>query len=102
MAPPIRGKLLSVEARPRYMPIAVLVEGGHAKRQPAQGDPVLAWMLGNVVGHYDVKENVYPRRERPENKIDGPVALIMALGGHMVPEQPPNLNDFLRNPIMLT
>lgn len=44
------------------------------------GSPVLAWMIGNVVGHYDAKENVYPRKERPENKIDGAVALIMALG----------------------
>jgi phage terminase large subunit-like protein len=44
------------------------------------GNPVLAWMIGNVVGHYDAKENVYPRKERPENKIDGAVALIMALG----------------------
>jgi terminase large subunit-like protein len=24
-------------------------------------DPVLAWMIGNVVGHYDAKENVYAR-----------------------------------------
>jgi phage terminase large subunit-like protein len=23
-------------------------------------NPVLAWMIGNVVGHYDAKENVYP------------------------------------------
>jgi hypothetical protein len=35
-------------------------------------NPVLAW-IGNVVGHYDAKENVYPRKERPENKIDGAV-----------------------------
>lgn len=42
-------------------------------------DP-LSWMIGNVVGHYDAKENVYPRKERPENKIDGAVALIMNLG----------------------
>jgi hypothetical protein len=34
-------------------------------------DPVLAWMIGNVVDHYDANENVYPRKERPENKIDG-------------------------------
>jgi phage terminase large subunit-like protein len=52
------------------------------------GDPVLAWMLGNVVGHYDAKENVYPRKERSENKIDGAVALIMAIGRHMVHEPP--------------
>ncbi|NLX96504.1 MAG: terminase large subunit, partial [Rhodopirellula sp.] len=35
-------------------------------------DPVLAWELSNVVGHYDRKDNVYPVKERPENKIDGP------------------------------
>lgn len=42
-------------------------------------DP-LSWMVGNVVGHYDAKENVFPRKERPENKIDGAVALIMNIG----------------------
>ena len=44
------------------------------------GDPVLTWMMSNVVAHMDVKDNIYPRKERPENKIDGVVALIMALG----------------------
>ena len=52
-------------------------------------------MLGNVVGHYDAKENVYPRKERPENKIDGAVALIMALGRHMVAEDMSDLEYFL-------
>lgn len=42
-------------------------------------DP-LSWMIGNVVGHYDAKENVYPRKERSENKIDGAIALIMNIG----------------------
>ena len=44
------------------------------------GNAVLNWMIGNVVGHYDTKENVYPRKEMNANKIDGAVALIMALG----------------------
>lgn len=44
------------------------------------GNAVLNWMIGNVVGHYDAKDNVYPRKELPGNKIDGAVALIMALG----------------------
>lgn len=44
------------------------------------GDPVLDWMISNVVCHTDAKENIYPRKEFPENKIDGAVALIMALG----------------------
>ncbi|MGP3405501.1 terminase TerL endonuclease subunit, partial [Escherichia coli] len=33
------------------------------------GNAVLNWMIGNVVGHYDAKENVYPRKELPANKI---------------------------------
>jgi len=44
------------------------------------GDPILAWMISNVVCHRDAKDNIYPRKEREENKIDGVVALIMALG----------------------
>lgn len=44
------------------------------------GNPVLAWCISNVVCHTDAKDNIYPRKERPENKIDGAVALIMALG----------------------
>lgn len=44
------------------------------------GNAVLNWMIGNVVGHYDAKENVFPRKELPANKIDGAVALIMGLG----------------------
>ena len=44
------------------------------------GDPVLAWMISNVVCHTDAKENIFPRKERSENKIDGSVALIMAIG----------------------
>ena len=42
-------------------------------------DPIFTWMLSNVVAHYDKKDNIYPNKEREENKIDGPVALIMAL-----------------------
>ncbi|MFT0532429.1 terminase large subunit [Castellaniella hirudinis] len=43
------------------------------------GDPVLTWMVSNVVCHRDAKDNIYPRKERPENKIDGVVAMLMAL-----------------------
>ena len=43
------------------------------------GNPVLTWMVSNVVCHRDAKDNIYPRKERNENKIDGAVALIMAL-----------------------
>lgn len=43
------------------------------------GCPVLTWMVSNVVCHTDAKDNIYPRKEFPENKIDGVIALIMAL-----------------------
>lgn len=49
------------------------------------GDPVLGWMASNVVAHLDAKDNIYPRKERPENKIDGIVALIMALSRVIIP-----------------
>lgn len=50
------------------------------KRSLAHGDcPILTWMASNVVAKLDVKDNIYPNKERPENKIDGVVALIMAL-----------------------
>lgn len=42
-------------------------------------DPVLVWMVGNVVCHTDAKDNIFPRKQRPENKIDGVVALITAM-----------------------
>ncbi len=37
------------------------------------------WMMGNVVAKLDAKDNIFPRKERYENKIDGPVAMIYAL-----------------------
>lgn len=43
-------------------------------------NPVLNWMASNVVAKEDAKENIFPRKELPENKIDGMIALIMAIG----------------------
>ena len=51
------------------------------------GDPVMAWMISNVVAKEDAKENVYPRKDRPENKIDGVISLLMALGRQINQEE---------------
>lgn len=51
------------------------------------GCPVMTWQISNVVAREDAKDNVYPRKERAENKIDSVVALISALGRAMA-EQP--------------
>lgn len=51
------------------------------------GCPVLRWMASNVIAKRDAKENVYPRKETEDAKIDGIVALIMALGRFMAGKQ---------------
>ena len=43
------------------------------------GNPVPEWCVSNVVGRYDVRSNVYPRKARPEQKIDAAIALIMGI-----------------------
>jgi len=59
------------------------------------GCPILSWMVSNVVCHLDNKDNIYPRKERVENKIDGVVALIMALNRYMNSENEGSLDDYL-------
>ena len=52
------------------------------------GNGPLTWCVSNVVGHYDANSNVFPKKARPENKIDAADALIMGIGRAMV--QPPS------------
>jgi phage terminase large subunit-like protein len=42
-------------------------------------NPCFNWMISNLTAREDRKGNIFPRKEREENKIDGPVATIMAL-----------------------
>jgi len=42
----------------------------------------------------------YPRKERPENKIDGAVALIMAIGLNKKADSSLDLGEFLANAVM--
>jgi phage terminase large subunit-like protein len=53
---------------------AAVIDG----RMHHDGCPLLAWAISNVVCHMDVKENIYPRKAQPQNKIDPVVALLMA------------------------
>lgn len=57
--------------------VAGLIDAGRIRHN---GDPVLAWMIGNVTAQVDRNDNVFPRKERPDRKIDGAVGLIMAMG----------------------
>lgn len=47
-------------------------------------DPVLAWMISNCVLYVDPNDNIKVKKETYENKIDGVIALIMALSRFMV------------------
>lgn len=51
------------------------------------GCPVLEWMASNVIAFTDAKDNIYPRKEHPDKKIDGIVAAIMALNRALADEQ---------------
>lgn len=45
------------------------------------GNPVMTWMVSNLVVKVSkFNELRSPTKERPENKIDGPMAMLMALG----------------------
>ena len=44
------------------------------------GNPITAWMLGNVVLSKDVNGNYRPGKDKSKDKIDGIVASIIAIG----------------------
>lgn len=44
------------------------------------GDPVLRWMAGNLAVKIDHQDNHQPSKSNSADKIDGVIALIMALG----------------------
>lgn len=62
------------------------------------GDAVMEYAMSNVVAKVDAKDNVYPRKERPENKIDPFVALCMAMARAMQ-EREEDLSSFLKSPV---
>lgn len=47
------------------------------------GNPCTTWQMSNVVCHVDAKDNVFPKKERAENVIDGPVAGMTGLYPHL-------------------
>jgi phage terminase large subunit-like protein len=75
------------------------IDGLVRSRQIAHnGDPCMTWMMSNVTAKIDANDNVFPRKERDENKIDAPVALIMAMNRYMNDDYG-SLDNFLNDPI---
>ncbi len=64
-----------------------------SSRLEHDGNPVLEWCIGNVVGRYDARSNVYPKKSRPEQKIDAAVATIMAVARCMAAFEGPSVYE---------
>lgn len=58
------------------------------------GGDEFAWMLSNVVNRSRTGDIHSPAKERPENKIDGPVACMMALGRWLLDEGSGGMDDY--------
>ncbi|MDU7369748.1 MAG: terminase TerL endonuclease subunit, partial [Klebsiella michiganensis] len=63
------------------------------------GNPIMTWCISNVVGkHLPGNDDVVrPIKEQNENKIDGAVALIMAIGRAMLFEKEETLSNHLES-----
>jgi phage terminase large subunit-like protein len=72
------------------------------KKLRFDGNPVFTWMVSNVEVHTSKFNDLkHPTKGREENKIDGPVALFMALGRAMVGGAPEaSLDNFLFRPLI--
>jgi phage terminase large subunit-like protein len=58
------------------------------KKLKFDGNPVMTWMVSNLVVKVSkFNELRSPTKERPENKIDGPMAMLMALGRALANEK---------------
>lgn len=64
--------------------IAALVDAG---RFHHDGNLASVWMFANVEVFEDRNENIFPRKSKPENKIDAAVAVILAMSRALADEQ---------------
>jgi phage terminase large subunit-like protein len=72
----------------------------HEKKLRHDGNPVMSWMVSNLVVKVSkFNEQRAPTKERPENKIDGPMAMLMALGRALIAQPKENIDDFINSPI---
>jgi phage terminase large subunit-like protein len=70
---------LGAQVKNLSLPMKELESAIKAGRVHHDGNPMLTWMMSNVVAKLDAKDNIYPRKEKPEQKIDGAVASIMGI-----------------------
>lgn len=73
--------MIEVAQLPRYLsePMKELEAAVYDGRFHFDGDPVLTWAISNVICHRDRNDNLFPNKERYENKIDPVTALLTGL-----------------------
>lgn len=72
---------------PALIQVENMVREGNLQHE---GNPVMAWMVSNlVVKKSKFNELMAPTKEREENKIDGPLSMLMALGRALMAAPPP-------------
>jgi phage terminase large subunit-like protein len=78
--------MVEIPQMPKYLsePMKELEAAVYDGRFHFDGDPVLTWAISNVVAHADKNDNLFPNKERPENKIDPATALLTGLNRVMV------------------
>lgn len=57
------------------------------------GDPVLRWMFRNAVAVKDANDNIKLHKAKSQNKIDGLIAVVNAIGGYMSGKKPEPYKD---------
>jgi phage terminase large subunit-like protein len=57
------------------------------------GDPVLRWMFRNAVAVKDANDNIKLHKAKSQNKIDGLIAIVNAIGGYMSGKKPEPYKD---------
>jgi phage terminase large subunit-like protein len=79
---PMEVKYLS----PAMLELEAMLHGGTIRHNDNR---CMTWMISNVIAHRDKKDNVYPRKAKNELKIDGPVALMLAISRTLVQDSTP-------------
>ncbi|EFT2743822.1 terminase large subunit, partial [Escherichia coli] len=80
-------------------PMKELEAAIEAGRFHHDGNPVMTWCISNVIGKHIPGDDdvVRPIKQGNENKIDGAVALIMAIGRCMLFEKEDTLSDHIES-----
>jgi phage terminase large subunit-like protein len=75
----------SLNLTPAMLELEALVVSGRVRHD---GDPILSWMIANVICHRAGQDLIQPRKDSEEKKIDGVLSLLMALCRAMKHQEP--------------